>query len=430
MNLVPAAYVLINIISGDMAENKMKIRADKVTLNYRHEGKGKINIIFLHGWSIDSSYWKDQIDLLKDEYSVYAIDLPGYGDSKADKREVWSMEEFALDIRDFMKHLKLENIILVGHSMSGGIMVDVAVKSSEDEIIALIGVDNFKMVGFEMTPDIKAQIDDYSATLAVNYKEAVKTYAEDYLFSTTTPDHVREKVIKDFEKTDSQIGISTFRNLNEYVDKIPEQLQLIPQKLYLINSDSTPTNEAGLERYCKNGYELITIHGTGHYPMVEKPEEFNILLKGLIDKIANEFENELTSRVSESVKAPVRVVWNALTDPEMIYKYMFGTKVETDWKVGSNIKWTGIWNGKAYEDKGTILAMDPPYTLKYSYYSNSSELPDKPENYHTISYQLAEEGNHTLLLITQDNNLNKKQRDHSAKNWKEMVKGLKEVLES
>jgi pimeloyl-ACP methyl ester carboxylesterase/uncharacterized protein YndB with AHSA1/START domain len=412
-----------------MAEHKMKIRADKVTLNYRHEGEGKINIIFLHGWSIDSSYWKDQIDLLKDEYSVYAIDLPGYGDSKADERDAWSMEEFALDIRDFMKHLQLENIILVGHSMSGGIILDVAVKSSEEEIIALIGVDNLKTVGIEMAPDIKAQVDDYSAKLAGNYKEAVTTYAENYLFTPTTPDKVRERVVKDFAKTDPQIGLSTFRNLNEFSAKVPEKLQLIPQKLYLINSDSYPTNEHGLAKYCKNGYQVITMHGTGHYPMVEKPEEFNMLLKGLIDNIAEEFENELTARVSESVKAPIRKVWNALIDPEVIHKYMFGTKVESDWQVGSSIKWTGIWNGKAYEDKGTILAMDPPYTLKYSYYSKNSDLPDKPENYHTISYQLAEEGDHTLLLITQNNNLNKKQRDHSASNWKEMVKGLKEVLE-
>lgn len=408
----------------------MKIRADKVTLNYRHEGEGKINIIFLHGWSINSSYWKEQIDLLKDEYSVYAIDLPGYGDSKADERDVWSIEEFALDIRDFMKHLELENIILVGHSMSGGIILDVSVKSSEDEIVALIGVDNFKTVGIEMTTDVKAQLDDYSAMLAGDYKEAVRTYAESYLFSPTTSPEVKERVIKDFIKTDPQIGISTFRNLNEYSAKVTEKLQMIPQKLYLINSDTYPTNEQGLAKYCKTGYQVVTVHGTGHYPMIEKPGEFNMLLKGLIDKIAQEFENELTSRVSESVNAPIRQVWNALIDPEVIHKYMFGTKVDSDWQVGSSIKWTGIWNGRAYEDKGTILAMDPPYTLKYSYYSKLSDAPDKPENYHTISCQLAEEGDHTLLLITQNNNRNKKQRNHSEKNWKEMVKGLKEVVES
>ncbi|MGE5316348.1 MAG: alpha/beta fold hydrolase, partial [Chloroflexota bacterium] len=286
-----------------MAEKKIKIRADKVTLNYRHEGDGKINIIFLHGWSIDSSYWKEQIDLLKDNYSVYALDLPGFGDSKAPERTVWSMEEYALDVRDFIKHLGLENIIIAGHSMSGGIMLDVAVKSSPDEIIGLIAVDTLKSVGIEMTPETRAMLVDYSVKLLDDYQQAVKSYAESSMFTDTTPIKVKERVLKDFSKVDPKVGIATFKGFSANYANIPGKLDLVPQMLYLINSDNVPTNEQGLANHCQNGYELLTLHGTGHYPMIEKPEEFNMLLKGVIDRIVHTFENELIARVTVKMEA-------------------------------------------------------------------------------------------------------------------------------
>ena len=53
-------------------------------------------------------------------------------------------------------------------------------------------------------------------------------------------------------------------------------------------------------------------------------------------------------------------VWGALTDPEAISAFMFGSKVETDWQVGSPITWTGEYDGKPFTDKGEILQVDEP----------------------------------------------------------------------
>jgi sigma-B regulation protein RsbQ len=55
--------------------------------------------------------------------------------------------------------------------------------------------------------------------------------------------------------------------------------------LYLINNDSIPTNEAGLKNHCKNGFQVETISATGHYPMIEKPEEFNLLLEKVLSEM-------------------------------------------------------------------------------------------------------------------------------------------------
>ena len=57
-------------------------------------------------------------------------------------------------------------------------------------------------------------------------------------------------------------------------------------------------------------------------------------------------------------------VWEALTDPGQIKKYMFGSEVVTDWEQGSPIVWKGEYEGKRYEDKGEIVEIDPRRRLK------------------------------------------------------------------
>src|SRR4030095_14813515 len=123
-------------------------------------------------------------------------------------------------------------------------------------------------------------------------------------------------------------------------------------------------------------------------------------------------------------------VWNALTDLEMIKKYMFGATVTSDWKEGSKITWKGEWEGKPYEDKGKILRFEPKKSLQYSHFSPLSGLHDNPENYHIVTIDLEEEKDkQTNITLTQDNNANEKDRDHSEKNWKMMLDSLKKLLE-
>jgi uncharacterized protein YndB with AHSA1/START domain len=122
-------------------------------------------------------------------------------------------------------------------------------------------------------------------------------------------------------------------------------------------------------------------------------------------------------------------VWNALTDPEQIQKYLFGTKVVSDWKVGSPITYTGVWEGKEYADKGKIVELIPDRLLKTTYWSSFSGKSDSPENYSNVTYELAEKGNKTVLSVTQDNNPTKDSAAHSKKNWESVLKALKTLLE-
>ena len=87
-----------------------------------------------------------------------------------------------------------------------------------------------------------------------------------------------------------------------------------------------------------------------------------------------------TAKVSIEIEAPPGKVWDALTDPQLIKKYFFGTEAVSEWKVGSTLEFKGVWEGKEYLDKGTILELIPRKLLRYTYLSSFSGLPDVPNH--------------------------------------------------
>jgi uncharacterized protein YndB with AHSA1/START domain len=122
-------------------------------------------------------------------------------------------------------------------------------------------------------------------------------------------------------------------------------------------------------------------------------------------------------------------VWSALTDPDQIEKYMFGSRVETDWKPGSPIVWKGEYEGKRYEDKGEIVEIEPKRRLKVTHFSPLSGQEDVPENYHTLLYELEEHEEETRVSLSQDGNASKEAAEHSKANWQTMLSGLKNLIE-
>ncbi len=137
----------------------------------------------------------------------------------------------------------------------------------------------------------------------------------------------------------------------------------------------------------------------------------------------------LTARATTRINAPASKVWEALTNPELIKQYFFGTNVETDWKVGSPIYYRGEWQGKPYEDKGTIIDVEPNKRLVSTHWSPLAGVPDIPENYHTVTYLLEEHDGVTDVTLLQDHNASEEEKQHSEQNWQMMLAGLKKLVE-
>lgn len=130
------------------------------------------------------------------------------------------------------------------------------------------------------------------------------------------------------------------------------------------------------------------------------------------------------------IAASAQQVWSALVDPEQVKEYMFGSKVQTDWTVGSPIRWSGEYEGTSYEDKGAVVEYDEPRRLSVTHFSALSDQDDVPENYHTLVYTLTEGDAVTQVSLSQDNNGSQEEAEHSRANWQQMLEGLKNHVES
>ncbi|MEO6166025.1 MAG: SRPBCC family protein [Chitinophagales bacterium] len=137
----------------------------------------------------------------------------------------------------------------------------------------------------------------------------------------------------------------------------------------------------------------------------------------------------MTANAITTIHAPLPKVWDALTKPEIIKQYFFGTNTITDWKIGSPIVWKGEWEGKTYEDKGVVLDLQPNKLISYTYWSSMAGKEDKPENYATVTYKLRDEGSNTGVSIIQNNITDEKTRQHSEQNWNMVLENMKKLLE-
>jgi uncharacterized protein YndB with AHSA1/START domain len=137
----------------------------------------------------------------------------------------------------------------------------------------------------------------------------------------------------------------------------------------------------------------------------------------------------IIAKAQTTIQASAAKVWGALTTPALIKQYFFGTDAVSDWKIGSSLQFKGVWEGKEYIDKGTILRSVPEKLFQYTYFSSFSGLKDSPENYANISYELDGDDDQTTLIIKQENIADEKAREQSEKNWAMVLDNLKKMLE-
>ena len=289
MNKTAILLIVIATLSGGVsnAQTQMSMEAKQITIrdkqveiNYFQRGKGDTTLLFLHGWCIDGTYWEKQVDYFSNHYNVYAIDLPGFGKSKAERTN-WTIEEYANDVTAFIDAKKLKNVVIIGHSMAGEIMLQTAL-SNNPQIVGIVGIDNFKLIDVAFSPEQMKQMTDFFPLLQNDFINSAPVYADLMLFHPTTSKEVKDRVKADFANSDSVIGYKTIMTLMQYAYTDAQRLEQLDYKLYLINSDGSPTNEVGLITHCKSGFQVETIASTGHYPMIEKPNEFNLILEKVL----------------------------------------------------------------------------------------------------------------------------------------------------
>lgn len=258
----------------------IKIQNNGVNIAYTDTGKSDTTLLFVHGWCINKSYFTNQSTYFGKRYRVIAIDLPGYGQS-GKNRASWTVNDFGKDVAAVVTQLNLKNVILIGHSMAGAIIVQAKI-DVPGKVIGLVGIDNFK--DYSAAQDTAKPDPEFAKIITLlksHFKNVATSFFNQYLFYKTTDILVRKRILSDVAHADSAVAIASMED-NSF--KTGPKLKAANMKLHLVNSDYFPNDTIG---FIKAGipYQLLVIHATGHFPMVEKPREFNLLLQKAIDDI-------------------------------------------------------------------------------------------------------------------------------------------------
>lgn len=132
---------------------------------------------------------------------------------------------------------------------------------------------------------------------------------------------------------------------------------------------------------------------------------------------------------SIDINASIESVWFALTNKEMIKQYFFGTETNTDWREGSPVSFSGIWEGTEYEDKGIILKIEKGKLLKYSYRSSFWGEEYSIDDFSIITYELSKNGQYTVLAVCQEGFKDLQSGEHSLNSWREILSNIKNLIQ-
>lgn len=259
------------------------IERDNVSLDYTMSGNGTITLVFIHGAFIEKEYWQTQVEYFSKNYQVVTVDLAGHGKSGKNRND-WSIQALGEDIVTVINELNLSTVVLIGHSLGGDVILEVATIIPE-KVIGFVGIDNFKNAGTAMPLEIQKIIDQALILMQTDFAGIAEDFARQSLITPSTDPLISMRVINDYKHFNPHVGITLLKSSFAYYNRERELLQKLSVKLNLINIDYFPTNEALLKLYAHSGYEVFNLKGTCHYPMIENPDEFNQLLQNVIFNI-------------------------------------------------------------------------------------------------------------------------------------------------
>ncbi|RYE21498.1 MAG: alpha/beta hydrolase [Sphingobacteriales bacterium] len=257
---------------------------DNVNIEYNLQGDGDTTLLLVHGSCIDQSYWKDQVSHFSNKYKVVTLDLAGHGLSGHDRKQ-YSVDSWTNDIVELIQHLYLKNVVLVGHSMGGAIIMFLANKIP-GVVKGFVSVDFFKNAGNPLPKEYDEKSKEIIQGLKDDFEHTNMWYAKNLLMTNETPKAVADRVINEYKNADPKTVRDIMVDIFETAYKDEQRLlPQLPVKFYSINADYMPTNEEALNILCTNGYEVVNMHGTCHYPMIEYPDVFNKELEEVLMKI-------------------------------------------------------------------------------------------------------------------------------------------------
>lgn len=270
-----------------MIITEKKIQVDEVSVTYFDEGKpDSPTVIFIHGFPFNKSMWRNQVEVLKEQFRVIAYDVRGHGNSESGAQP-FSIHQFAEDLFLFMDALYIKCAVICGLSMGGYIALN-ALKQNPDRIAALILADT------QCAADSHEGRKKRMETIDSIRKNGLSEYASNSvkkLFSVTSLATKKEEV--DFIEqtiltTDAESICNTLKALADRIETCLALPQVTIPTLILVGQDDqvTPPEAAQKMHALLPGSELVIIEQAGHLTNLENPERFNHHIKTFLRSIS------------------------------------------------------------------------------------------------------------------------------------------------
>jgi pimeloyl-ACP methyl ester carboxylesterase len=247
--------------------------ADNVMIHYNTYGQGEKAFVFVHCWSCDSRYWDAQVDEFKDNYKVVTVDLAGHGESGMD-RENWTVQAYGSDVAAVINKLDLKDVILVGHSMGGAVVIEAA-NQIHERVTAIVGVDTYQDFQQRYSED---QINTMLAPFETNFTGMTRQFTAS-LFPEDADSSLVAWVTEDMSNAPPEVAIPSVKNVIAY-DPVPV-LKDMKIPIRAISSDRFPTNVEG-NKEVSYSFEVVYMPGCGHFLHMEDPHTFNQHLSDII----------------------------------------------------------------------------------------------------------------------------------------------------
>lgn len=247
----------------------MEYKYQELKINYLKVGEGK-PIILLHGWCQNLNTFEGLIDVLKTKYTVYAIDLPGFGFSD-EPEDPWSVKDYSNFLDKFCTDLKIHRPIILGHSFGGRIAIKYA--SNNSKIRRLILVDS---AGLNINRGIKFYFRKWRYKLVKNYYKLIKN-------NVKLEEWFNKHASNDYKQATEKMRLTLKKVVNEDLRKDLRKIKAETLLIWGENDTVTPLKIAfKMQKKIPNA-GLVRLEGLGHFPYLEDAKWFHIIIKNYLD---------------------------------------------------------------------------------------------------------------------------------------------------
>jgi pimeloyl-ACP methyl ester carboxylesterase len=264
------------LISAALPTTLSAATVDGLKIAYATRGDDDRTIVFVHGWTCDSSSWQSQVPVFAEKHRVITVDLPGHGRSELPKDGKFSMDLFARAVEAVRAEADAGKIVLVGHSMGVPVIRQYA-RLFPQHVTALVAVDGPLDMRRSGSGRANREPPRFGGPEGLKARERRIRR----MFTPTTPTALQQQILKMMLDTPEVTATGAMAAM---FDPALGGADVTPVPTLAIIAGTGRLPNAGEMKKLLPKYEATQIAGTGHFLMMEKPEEFNKVLSAFLDK--------------------------------------------------------------------------------------------------------------------------------------------------